>query len=480
MDTMKIDIFLGQSETKGQIEGDIKLPSEKTDMEKLFHTDCIVNVREKETVKDAVKIAGDAELTIYYIDTEGKLQSFSATAPFNIEIEAKGATPESKLNLLWRTEEVNASLTDKREAKVNASVLFSANLSAAANTAQIPQTNTEIKRAPAVLFNTTAIEASTFHITEEVRVPAGMDDVENIVGVKGYGILSGIKNEGTSAVCYGEICLNTVYTSENGIWQFCDSIPFEEELASADLEGKELYANVQVRKISAASYDKDTISYGISGVITLSVLERNEQGPVVDVYSLTHNLETAKRHISLKSPGASDTVKYTLRNTASAPKNARPVLVMADTTVTGEYAMDGTVNLEGNICCDILYLTSEGELEPTHLKMPVDESIPAPAVKEDYEIFLTPNVQRVSAVSMGDEAEIRTALDIGITAFKQKELDIIESVEEKEPLIRENSSVMIYFKEEDEDLFDIAKAYHISPRDIKSESGNKLILINPA
>ena len=38
---------------------------------------------------------------------------------------------------------------------------------------------------------------------------------------------------------------------------------------------------------------------------------------------------------------------------------------------------------------------------------------------------------------------------------------------------------MIYFKDEDEDLFDIAKNFHIAMEDINTDNENKLILINP-
>ena len=129
--------------------------------------------------------------------------------------------------------------------------------------------------------------------------------------------------------------------------------------------------------------------------------------------------------------------------------------------------------------CDIMFLRDDGRLDCTRVQLPMDETVPVPGVKEDFEVWTVPNIQKTSAIITGDDMEIRCLMDIGIIAFKQEEYDIIQNVEEKDPLNRDNSSIMIYFKDEDEDLFDIAKNFHIAMEDINTDNENKLILINP-
>ncbi len=480
MDTIKIDMFLGQSESKGQIEGEIQLPADKSDIEKVFSVSCNVNVREKNITKDSIQVAGEAEFTVYYISNQGTADSFSAIAPFTHDMDAKGIEQENEVSILCRMEDIGSSIIDPRSVKAVATANFTANVTRKSGVPEMNTDGLQTRRVPVDSKCTEHVEVHPFHITNEMRIPGGMEQVETIVGTQCYGIINGIKKDGQNAICYGDICFNTVYSSKDGLWQINDSFPFEEVIdCDMALENKELIGSISIKKASATAYDPDVISYSVSAVIRLDIMSGMPYGLVVDAYSLTHGIDTQKTHISMKSPMNCDFAKYTFRaNTKTGPVE-KPVCIMATPYIKSEYAMEGTVNIEGTLMCDIMFLRDDGRLDCTRVQLPMDETVPVPGVKEDFEVWTVPNIQKTSAIITGDDMEIRCLMDIGIIAFKQEEYDIIQNVEEKDPLNRDNSSIMIYFKDEDEDLFDIAKNFHIAMEDINTDNENKLILINP-
>lgn len=480
MDTIKIDMFLGQSESKGQIEGEIQLPGDKGDIEKIFNVCCNVNVREKNIGKDTIHIGGDAEFTVYYMTNQGDIDSFLAAAPFSHDMEAKGIEPENEVTIMCRMEDVGAGIIDPRNVKVMAAADFIANVTKKSGVPELNTDGLQTRRAPVDAKCVEHCEMHPFHVTEEMRIPGGMEQVENIIGTQCYGIINGVKKDGENAVCYGDICVNTIYASKDGVWQINDSFPFEEIIeCNSSLEDKELLGCISIKKATATAYDPDVISYSVSAMIKLDITSGIPYGLVVDTYSLTHNIDTVRNHISMKSPMSCDSAKYTFRANTKTGQVEKPVCIMAAPYVKSEYAMDGTISLEGTLICDIMYLREDGKPDCARVQLPMDETIPAASMKEEYEIWTEPKIQKASVIITGEDMEIRCLMDIGIKAFKQEEYDIIESVEEKEPLPRDNSSIMIYFKDEDEDLFDIAKNYHIAMEDINSENENKLILINP-
>lgn len=480
MDTIKIDMFLGQSESKGKIEGELALPTEKADIEKIFNVSCNVNIREKSITKDAIHIDGESEFIVYYINNQGNADSFSAVAPFSHDIEAKGIEQENEVSVMCRMEDVSAVLIDSRNLKAMATACFNAGITRKSGVPEMDTEGLQTRRVPVDSKCIEHTEIHAFHITDEIRIPGGMEQVENIIGTRCYGIINGIKKDGQNVICYGDICFNTVYSSNNDIWQINDSFPFEEIIdMDMDLTNKELIGNMTIKKATATAYDPDVINYSVSAVIRMDVMSGIPYGLVVDAYSLTHSIDTEKSHISMKSPMSCETSKYTMRANTKTGGVEKPVCIMATPYVKDEYAMDGTVNVEGSIMCDIMYIREDGRLDCTKVHLPMDETVPVPGIKEEYDVWTVPNIQKASVIITGDDMEIRCLMDITVTAFKQEEYDIIQSVEEKEPLVRDSSSIMVYFKDEDEDLFDIAKKYHIAAEDINADNDSKLILINP-
>lgn len=480
MDTMKIDMFLGQSESKGQIEGEIQLPTDKNDIEKIYNVFCNINVREKNVDKDVIRLNGDAEFTIYYITSQNACDSFTAVSAFSHELDAKGISPEHEVSLLWRIEDSGAVILDSRTVKANATVDFVANVTQKGTMPDLETGSLQTRRVPACARYKEQTINHPFHMSTEMRIPGGMEQIENIVGTRCYGIINGIKKDGQNAICFGDLFLNTIYCSKEGMWQICDSFPFEEIVdCNMSLDDKELIGCIDVKKATATAYDPDVISYSVSAVIKMDIMCGLPYGVVVDAYSLSHNIDAVKSHINMKSPVSTDASKYTFRASTKTGNIEKPLCIVAMPVIKGEFAMEGTVSIEGSLICDMVFQKDDGRIDCTKITLPIDESVPVPGIKEDFDVWTQINVQKASAVISGDEMEIRCPMDVSVHAFSSEEYDVIQSVEEREPLNREGSSIMIYFKDEDEDVFDIAKTYHISMDDINTSDEKKLILINP-
>lgn len=480
MDTMKIDMFLGQSESKGQIDGEIQIPVEKGDIEKIYNVCCIVNVREKSVDDDVIHLSGDAEFSIYYLTSQNGVDSFSAISPFSHDIEAKGARSDNQIALSYKVEDASGVILDPRSIRAAATICFTADLCESSILPDLDTASLETRRVPVDSKYKAGSINHPFHTTSELRIPGGMDQIENIIGTRCYGVINGIKADGQNAICFGDMFLDTLYSSGDDLWQICDSFPFEETIeCDMNLEGKEIIGCISVKKASASAYDPDVITYSVSALIKLDLMGALPLGMVVDAYSLTHKIETVKSHINMKSPIQSENAKYTYRSTAKAGDIEKPLCIMATPIIKDQYAMEGSIAVEGSLVCDIMHQKDGGHLDCMRITLPIDENIPAPGVRENHDVRVCVNAQKASAIISGDEMEIRCPMDIAIEAFSAEEYDIIQSASEKEPLNRDGSSIMIYFKDEDEDVFDIAKNYHVASNDIIADNDKKLILVNP-
>ena len=175
----------------------------------------------------------------------------------------------------------------------------------------------------------------------------------------------------------------------------------------------------------------------------------------------------------------SSTVKENVIPADAIPPIQHVYNVVAKPYVNGISAENGMINIEGIIDTYILYISPRDDSPVYSFKeeVPFNLTVDATSVDADNIIKVKTETNHVSYnLNAAGEIELRIVLKNNITAFKTSGADIINSVEEQETDDCDMPSIILYFVQNNDTLWDIAKRYHTKAAYIEelNELGGKL------
>ena len=195
---------------------------------------------------------------------------------------------------------------------------------------------------------------------------------------------------------------------------------------------------------------------------------------ICDVYSMTDDLNVSSNVLDLQNLATSLDFDHTIKSSVR-PKNASSVLSVYNTTAKPTVTA-ATVN------------SVEGFLDVCALCICSDEANPISVCTEEipFKIDMTDNVgfddmqaeARVDvnnitySLGVSGEIDLRIVLSCHIDAFENRRMETIDRVESKGARETDSPSIVLYFVQKGDTLWDIAKRYHTKTEYITELNGS--------
>jgi LysM repeat protein len=316
------------------------------------------------------------------------------------------------------------------------------------------------------------IKESLLELVEEVESGVNIDKV---LLFESRAIATGTSETATGTLVSGEAVSDIIYLSDGKIYTKVVSIPFNEEM---DFSGKsDISAKIKSSRLVLTGEESNNIlrielTVTVNGYIT----ESEESSCLKDVYSEEKMLNVETECIICKTFEKSIRFNQTLFTEAEIEEDMPPVKRVIATPVSrvnlaNIIAGEGEVTAEGLVVTGVLYLSEDEAVNALQIELPYSLTMADSSIDKNDALKGEAIAANVTARSRGSIIEVNAQLIIKVSVYKPFTQTIITQIEEGEDKTASGSAISIYFADENDTLWSIAKAMNVAP--------SKLLELNP-
>ena len=473
-----------------KVENDLIVPDTKPDIEKILQVCGRAVITQKTSQQDKAYIRGVVYLTVIY-RPEGisGVKSIFSTLDFSHIVEAKGAEAGSHIWSEATIEEIDYSIVNSRKLTVKCCVGIDTKISRTAN-ASLPvavddnckiQTKCENRK----LSCCSAEEEQDFIVREKLEIPSGKPDANDIIKFNVRCASSDFRYESNRIIANGDIEISLLYLAEdNSLNTIEETVPFNETLEGINLPEGDLEASYIIKE---ANFDIDEDIDGSRRFINMSVkaggvfrsAENIEADIISDAFGTEAPVKLTKSTYNIENLVNKSVTQIAHKESIAIPDYMPGIYRICDcggeARVTGISIENGRINVDGEILSNILYLAGDDEQDINGLShiSSFSRSVDIPNAEPDSICEAKVELDHIGYNINSDRSlELRFIIILTVAVLKEERLEIIDSIEADEncekPVL---SPAIIYFPEEGETVWDIAKKYMATPEKIKSGNG---------
>ena len=316
------------------------------------------------------------------------------------------------------------------------------------------------------------VEEKSFPFTDDLNLPGGRPEAEELLRHRLCVCCTESKIIGNKLIFKGSAQLQTLCRgTDGGLFTAEFELPFSQimEVVGA---GEESACEIQVVPLSCACTldggDGRTVSVALELLAQAVVRETRSVAMLSDVYSTTHTLVPDFRTYSLSQLLEQGVRRQTVREILETGALAREVADAYVTIGTVAQSREGErLNLTAQVTVSLLCMDEEGAVSGVTRTIPVScpVELPADAVCS----CVCSATGQVYAAPTSGGVEVRFPLDFQVVALSVKKTAGVENIrlEEEAPGQGvEQPSIVLRTVGAGERLWDIAKAYCTTARDI--------------
>lgn len=492
LDTRNIQINepLKAANVRTVVDTDIIVPDSKPDVLNILQVNAISSVTEKYVQRDNITVSGIIDYTILYSGDEEKVhvKSINFRTPFSQQIEVQGVESDMFNYIKSEVRHIEYHIQNSRKINIKSVVSLDTSvidsvvapvISGISSDSSIPVKNDVIRA-----FNLSVLSENSFEVEDIIKVPGANPNIDDILKSDIRLDSSDMKIVNNKVVAKGSVVVNTLYTCDDDIYYMENEIPFTEVM---DVEGitSDMHSEIEY-SVTSASFELEQNENGEnSGIyvkISVSSLIRayeDEQFDVVsDVYSPDYELSVSKKSININeiidTSNASCTVNDTISLNPGMPSMVKIYNFISSPYIEKAYIEDGSAVVDGYISTQLLYL-SDNDQSPVYCmkkNVPFSHRCAVSGDTSGAKVNATVHAEHSGyTFTSPKDADVRIALRINVNVVKEQKTEVITDINVNEDAPIDKTSqpgIVIYFAEESDTLWDIAKKYHTTISEIAS------------
>lgn len=461
------------------VECDTIVSDSKPDLLKILQLDAEATILSKELMEGKLIVNGRVDYKVLYVpDSATGVSSLTATANFMHTEEKAGINDGMYADVRVDVEHIEFNLINSRKLSIKSVIAAQANIIDKA-LLSIPQDidgeGIETKMKSFKALNRILQKNMEFSVEDQLILPPGKESIGSLLKSDVSVRNKDVKIINNKVVAKGEVVVCSLYlTQGDGVVTFVEhSIPFTEIL---DAEGiTEEYFNHVDFDVADSGFVLSTDTDGDSRVIDCNVKilvhitsdEIVTANAVTDAYSTISKLMVSSSYFEIEELAcdirSAATIKGNIVPIEGIPPIGHIYNVVAKPYVETAVANGDKIVVEGSIDTYILYISSKDDSPVYNFKadVPFSISFDAAGVNLDNKINAKLETNHISYnMNAAGEIEVRIVLSADVAAYKIEGIDIISNISEEELKADETPSIILYFVQKGDTLWDIAKRYH--------------------
>ncbi len=482
--------------TQITLDEDLNVPDIRPDVEMIIQSRERVTLEHTRAESGKLFVDGFMEVSILYMDDtkERQVYRLDTKLPFDETISMDGLEPGDNVRIRYETEDLNVALINSRKLAIRGLLSFEAtvdeiyDLSAAVET-QTPITMCERRKA-LELMQLEVQKKDILRLKEEVSIPSNKPDIHEILWDNVQLRSSRVQLRDGKLAVQGNLFLFVLYRANDEVQsrQWMEQmIPIEGEIECGGCS-PELVPDIEVSLAQAELTAKEDTDgelrlFHLEGMLELEIrLYGNEEAVILeDVYSPEKDLELVTSDEVYESLVMKNESKCKaggkIRIQSAKPRILQICHSNGSVKVDQTQIVDRGIRIEGALPVSILYISSDDTMPFAVLEgtVPFSHFAEVPEIDESCRYTLTTNLDQLSA-TMADSEEIEVKASIGLNLFvvRPQHQQCIHEIHEKDyemARIEAVPGITGYIVQDGETLWDIAKQYYLTPKQIAEMNG---------
>lgn len=489
----KQNVNIGKAVYEGDIktgaEGSIIVPDVKPDILKVLQVDAETFLTEKQVDNGKIVLKGKVAVNVLYVpeSDENCIGCIKGCFEFCETLKRTEFTDDMKLIAYCDAEKIAYRLINSRKIGIEAQILISVQVLSGNECSFVTDVEdecAEIRKENIYLPADCVYKEFSFKIEESLDFPQGKCQADEILKTNLMIMEKEYKALEEKMVVKGRVCASVLYKDENGRCEHLDfEIPFTEVF---DVEGMGEFSECDVGyqilgtdfSLSAAlSGDGKCILMSADALVCVRCENRQEISAVSDCYLTNSECRNIFEEIETEEvvdrPMFSAVMKELMQRDENSPEIASVYTAVAKPCITSSQPQNGRIAVSGKTLVYILYTTDNPQM-PVHSlseEIPFSYMIDCENVSRDCDVLLKVECEHISyTISSSNAVEIRCGLGISGKIVKKSKVCVIKDIEFSELPERE-SGMIIYFVKDGDNLWDIAKYYHVKCESILACNG---------
>lgn len=470
------------------VDSDITLPEYFPDVVRVLKCTLTPRITSVQGTADRITAEGSALLRILYLSEENCVRCFEQNIPFSKYAECQTAE-NACVSAHAKTGYVNCRVQSPRRIDIHGSISIAFSMYCPEQTPLLCDCTgggVQMRKKQISYSNLAGCTEKLFSMHETLELGNAKPSIAQIVKCDAAALLEDVKLVAGKALIKGELIVRTLYiadSEENDIQNMEHSMPISQiiEIDGAD-EDCTVDAALTVSSLEIAAKTDATgalrlLDTGVCLCAQLALYTECESDIITDAYSTQYEVDLQKRNVKLQSICDRFQDTYLCRGTPdTAGSSIGQIVDMTCQELQYSTAVaDGTLRINGTVRIGLLYRDREEQWGFTDRSFDFTYSRAIAASGE--QLLCEPHIT-VSGVSFllgtEDKVDARVELDISGVVFSVQTVQAIADLQinEENRKRQKYAALTIYFAQEGESIWDIARRYNTTAEAITSE--NKL------
>lgn len=480
-DLLKMEDLIGENNVQAIIEGDILAPDTKPDIMVVTAVDGDIQVRDVEIREDQIFVGGSLKFKVLYTSQQGEdpLYTIDSSTDFKQDIQILGLSPGMKAEIAAEIEHIDYTLNNERKIGIRAIINFRAK-AIEERTIEITRDVVEAEDIELLTENfqyTDIIATRACEILVRDAIELGDTGLEIREVLKCTSVV--LENESKltdgKVIVGGNLLLEILYLAEedNSLNTVKAQIPFTHFVEIPQVyDGMDYTIRMGVEGLDSTireniNGENKVIEVESNIKIDVAVMETRDVDLIVDAYSPSRQLNLHKNEISirksLKIPPSQVLLKENI-DIYNNPPIDQVISLTIKPIVMNYNFFEGKIIIEGVLAASMIYISRDG-IQPINNYMgdiPFRHHLEMEDRGKPVELDIKLLVQDLDYSKINEEqVEVRVNLASICEANSIGLMNIVSHIEEAEEEldISKRPSLTIYFFQEGDSLWKIAKKY---------------------
>ncbi len=485
-----------QAGTQITLDGDMNVPDISPDVETIIQSRERVMLEHTRAENGKLHVGGFMAVSILYMDDTGQrqLHRLDTKLPFDGTIAMEGLKSADSVSLRHETEDLNVTLINSRKLAIRALVSFYASVEEIYDMTAAVETQTDIttceRRRKLELMQLEVQKKDIFRLKEEIQIPSNKPDIQEILWDNTQLRGCRIQLQEGSLALQGKLFLFVLYRGQDegqSVQWLEQAIPFEGKVDCAGSR-EELVPDIemtlsQLEATPREDTDGEMRLLHLEGVLDLDIrIYGNDEAEILeDVYSPEKNLtlttsEETYESLVMKNESKCK-ISGKLRIQSAKPRILQICHGVGSIKIDAMQVAEGGIQIRGAVPVSILYISSDDSVPFAVLEgtVPFTHMAEVPDIDRECRFTLRVCMEQLStAMADSEEIEIRATAGLNLFVARPRKQRCIHAIEESDYGVEELEAVpgiTGYIVQGEESLWDIAKQYYLTPRQIVEMNG---------
>lgn len=465
------------------VEADLSLPEYMPEILRIIKSSAQPKVNSCKAVGERVTVDGECELRMIYTAEDGCIYSFAQSRPFTRHCENNVFNSAADINCEVTVSYVNCRATSTKRAEIKAGIVIKINafLEETEEIISIEDSYIEKKCVPVRAMSLGCKKTRCFSMsdTATLSVPCAF-----IISSRASAVCTEVKKISNKIMVKGDAVVEICYVNAND--KACTenirhTLPINQILEFDGMEER-FTGNVTLNVTAVDVMLKNeqdgvgnSFDIGISIDASASMWEEKELVVINDAYAVGSCIDLKKQSMVFFTPLDEIRDTYIFREDFQVSGEGVSKVVGSTCEITNVLAKKENDNLivSANLSLSVLIKDTSGSI--SNINKILDIKYERKADYEDNDIFCLPklNVFSLDCAEKGSNSiDVRAEINVSASVFGKVYIDTVADVTESENQpVRSSNAITVYFPEESESLWSIARRYNTTVSAIAEENG---------